>query len=386
MTHSEAYRIMGLPEDADMDLIRKRYRELMLLVHPDARQNQALQTRRQRSGKSLSSFVNAKRMDHEDLPDARMINLAYSTLQRSRSNALHKSPKEKQEEGRKRNSGRQGGPAGLSRQSTGKWDAPCNPSAYCERNIYCHAEDMEGNPLGIFPVAKGKYLWTLDEDFSLFQKSLLHCAIGLLGGKGTGLSALAGSPGLMQAVTSLSFLLAQQFTDSMSMLRALAVNVTPPDGTDADSGTKAETWVLPAMLEYDRDAMTRRADLLGEGVLLYPAELRAHRLFLKNKLGHILGYLSFQDDRLYYVVIPLFEQKAVRVRIRTAGMPTLHGRGKNRTACQKLELFLQKSPSGAGTLPENLNLQIEGILAQYHRHFEGSSGRLHHERPDGTGE
>jgi hypothetical protein len=29
--------------------------------------------------------------------------------------------------------------------------------------------------------------------------------------------------------------------------------------------------------------------------------------------GNELGYLSFVDDRLYYVVIPLFEQKKVQI-------------------------------------------------------------------------
>lgn len=49
--------------------------------------------------------------------------------------------------------------------------------------------------------------------------------------------------------------------------------------------------------------------------VIYPAGITNHRLYVRNRSGEILGYLSFKDDRLYYVVIPLFEQKAVQVKM-----------------------------------------------------------------------
>ena len=55
---------------------------------------------------------------------------------------------------------------------------------------------------------------------------------------------------------------------------------------------------------------------LKVGDFLLPSALRNHRLFVRNRQGQELGYLSFQNDRLYYVVVPLFEQKKVQVRIR----------------------------------------------------------------------
>lgn len=39
-----------------------------------------------------------------------------------------------------------------------------------------------------------------------------------------------------------------------------------------------------------------------------------HKLYLKNQSGKELGSLSFSDDRLYYVVVPLFEQKRVQIK------------------------------------------------------------------------
>lgn len=50
------------------------------------------------------------------------------------------------------------------------------------------------------------------------------------------------------------------------------------------------------------------------GSTLYPAGVSNHRLYLRNKSGQIIGYLSFKDDRLYYVIIPLLEQNKAQVK------------------------------------------------------------------------
>jgi len=40
---------------------------------------------------------------------------------------------------------------------------------------------------------------------------------------------------------------------------------------------------------------------------------------MKSASGQELGYLSFQDDRMYYVMTPLFEQCRVRVKLLVSG-------------------------------------------------------------------
>ena len=78
-----------------------------------------------------------------------------------------------------------------------------------------------------------------------------------------------------------------------------------------------------------------------------------------------LGYLSFRDDRLYYIVIPLFEQRRVQVRIRVSEEPASQGKGKNTSFYQNLELYIRLDPLHQQFLPENLNLHIEKILREY---------------------
>ena len=89
--------------------------------------------------------------------------------------------------------------------------------------------------------------------------------------------------------------------------------------------------------------------------------LKAHRLYLKDPSGSIRGYLSFMDDRLYYSLIPLFEQKAVRVRI-VCGQNAKQGNKR----CQKLYLYVRFSENMAA-YPENLNLKIEVLLEKYRK-------------------
>lgn len=112
-----------------------------------------------------------------------------------------------------------------------------------------------------------------------------------------------------------------------------------------------------------------------EGALLSPAGLRRHRLYLKDPSGQLLGYLSFPDDRLYYVIIPLFEQRRVQVRIqvqespgpqsqagaKSSGAEKKKGAGRYR----RLHLWVKLLPEIGNGRPEGLNLQIEQLLTRY---------------------
>ena len=60
------------------------------------------------------------------------------------------------------------------------WDAPVNENAYRERNIYYYEEDREGQVIGDFCIARGKYFWQTEEEFPLFLRSILQCSKELL--------------------------------------------------------------------------------------------------------------------------------------------------------------------------------------------------------------
>ena len=105
-------------------------------------------------------------------------------------------------------------------------------------------------------------------------------------------------------------------------------------------------------------------NMLKEKDVLYPSRLNQHRLYLKNESGKELGYLSFFDDRLYYIIIPLFEQRRVLVKIRAASPDC--GKGKKKTSgYYRLHLWLKMPGDNPITSLENLNLQIEQLLTAY---------------------
>ena len=487
LTEQEAYRILGLRNGADAELIRKKYRELIVQVHPDTlrQQNKAeagcgnachLRDHNAVTAASGDSEISSgrHRPGRGPLYDARKINQAYNVLQRLHSKSMIsqevapvKNRDSRQQAMNHDGSSRGHGP-GTESDSFGKWSAPCNPHAYMARDVYCRAEDMDGTPIGVFPIARGKYLWTLDEDFPLFMRSIYLCAGKLLSradADASSAQSIAGgnadsSSGRIarrrgasnsrsrreQALISLTFLLAQQFIDAQAMLRALAVKVEAggegaggktagsasggagetcrrrhvsadcAKETEAARGGCAEapasvagteTWSLPAMLEIggtsssrgkgmspegSRSSSSRRNVLPAEGDYLFPAGIRDHRLYLKNAAGQELGYLSFRDDRMYYILIPLFEQRRVRVRIRVTGAPMSKGHRTRRTktsaasgssalsassasstgsaasassAWQDLELQIRFNPMQGNLFPESINAQIEDVLREY---------------------
>jgi hypothetical protein len=56
---------------------------------------------------------------------------------------------------------------------------------------------------------------------------------------------------------------------------------------------------------------------------------------------------------MYYVIIPLFEQKAVQVKIQVSKVGSKY---------KKLNLWLKLQDNAVSKMPENLNLHIESLL------------------------
>ena len=220
-----------------------------------------------------------------------------------------------------------------------------------------------GCPSAFFTIARGKYLWSQDEEFPLFLKSVYQCGSELLKEADASQKREPDDSRRQRALGELTYLLAQQFIDVRSSLDELAKAVTVGDGFTGRSTDRI--WFLPAMLEYGPRSSYTGRELPKTGDLLYPSELRHRRLFLKDVSGEELGYLSFKDDRLYYIVIPLFEQRRVQVRIRVSEGPASQGKAKNTSFYQNLDLYIRLDPLQHQFLPENLNLQIEKILREY---------------------
>lgn len=297
MTWEKACEILGVSAEAPMDEIKRTYRQLMLRLHPDV------------SGAASYPYT------------AQEVNRAYGWLKKTAAPEPVR--------------------ADSGESASLFWDAPVNPHAFREREIYCPAEDGEGEILGHFSLARGKYLWTPEEEFSLFLRSLHQCARQILE-EWEAASPLPGRlENRMSLLTELIYLLAQQYVDSTALLEELAREEPP----EADGSRLF--WVA-ASLEGPG------ASGLIPGKALYPAKIRRHRLYVQNRERRELGYLSFPDDRLYYAVIPLLEQRRALVKLVAESAP------------RRLRLWL-KIPREHSAAPENLNLQIGKLREEAYR-------------------
>lgn len=319
MTKQEAYQILGMMPGADKAEIKKNYRKLMRQVHPDT---------------GPASQENYRYSAQE-------INSAYAVLMQEKSSA--------EEDG---SSGKRRRTAKGKKKAA--WDAPVNVNAFTEREVLQYVEDHDGTVLGNYCVAKGKYLWKIEEDFPLFLLSLYQCSKELLDRIDEKLEREEVLPKRQQIQAELTYLLAQQFIDGSAILAELVKKEEITSDGD-------RVFHFSSMLE-----LRAGAEPVKEGEAIYPSGIRNHKLYLKDRAGRELGYLSFWDDRLYYIVIPLFEQKRVQVKIQVAQVRE-EKRRKRTAGYQNLDLWVKLLRTNTNHMPENLNLQIEELLKNYVR-------------------
>ncbi len=143
MNYQQACQILGVSPGTDFRDIKKKYRKLMSALHPDV-------------------HISARSRYHYNVQE---INIAYALLKEA---SLKDS--------------------GAAVDSV--WDAPVNENAYRERNIYYYEEDREGQVIGDFCIARGKYFWQTEEEFPLFLRSILQCSKELLDEADTALGKL----------------------------------------------------------------------------------------------------------------------------------------------------------------------------------------------------
>lgn len=182
MTRNKAFRVLGAKPDTDIRDLKKKYRALMRMTHPDSS-----------SGHDYPYEV------HE-------INEAYNYL------LSHLYDED----------GAQSG----AEESKIRWNAPVNANAYTARPIYQYVEDANGNVIGTITVDVGRYMWIEDEDFPLFLKSLYDTAKSVISDDDTSKNvSRAGDDELLKDIT---YLIAGQFFGSDSALHLMR---REPDGS-----------------------------------------------------------------------------------------------------------------------------------------------------------
>ena len=302
MNIKQAYKILGLTGEEDIKLIKKKYRRLMHECHPDA-------------GKETA-----------DEERARKLNVAYDTVINNYKEIEHKNKKQKE-----------------NTKKT-KWSGKENPNAFVERPIYHNVEGFDGENIGTIEVAYGKYVWSLEEEFSLFLKSIFDTSKRILADIEEKNSIEPANHIKQEYLAKLTYLLTGQFIDSRYSLEKLSI-------------VEGEIYKVDAMLELDAKAMVPKP-----GTALFPAGIKDHKLYIRNRVGEIIGYLSFKDDRLYYVVIPLFEQKRAQVK-----MVVVPNKLKSRTRKKYADLDLQIKINNdmESRAVESIELKIKELLDEY---------------------
>ncbi len=292
MDKKKALRILCAKADTDIRGLKKRYRDLMRQTHPDA-------------------------VAEHDYPyEVHEINEAYNYLI-SHLFEDHSSP-----EGTK--------------EPHIHWNAPINPNAYTDRPIYQYVEDANGNIIGNITVDIGKYVWIEDEDFPLFVKSLYDTARTVISDddEEKGISRTNDIELLKQVM----YLLSGQFF-----------------GADAafDLMKKCEdgSHYTKAMLEVDPGA-----DSPDAGDVLIPSRVSDHRLYVADKDNKELGYLSFKDDRLLFGLVPLFERRALGMKM------TCRSKGKSKWSVD-IDLWLRLVEEDTTSAIESISLKIKQLLS-----------------------
>ena len=225
--------------------------------------------------------------------------------------------------------------------------APENEHAFCQRNVYHYAEDYNGNNIGRFKVARGRYMWMPDEDFRLFLRSIYECSEELLNRIDEETGRVHDSEYKIIYQAELAYLLAQQFTATSDTLGNILTSID-----DA-----ANVFYVGAMLE-----MLPESGFIKAGMKLFPAGIKKHRLYLMTRSGKEAGYISFKDDRLYYVLIPILEQKRAMVKIEVSSKQDRHNT-MGEKKYKNIDLWVKIGNDA--TFPENINMRIEDLLNRY---------------------
>lgn len=310
MTPKDAKKILELSGSEEKTEIRKNYRRLMKKYHPDV----------------------LKENGPEHLQRVHKLIEAYHLLMNKE--------KEKAESGRQK--------------YKWKWTGKVNEKAFCERNIYLfYSLEVEGTPY--YQVAKGKYMWDPEEEeFSLFLLSLRQASKELLeqveDGNGIYIQEFHIKEKRFQTQAVLIPLLAQQFMEPLSVL----VKMSTPESSDEDG---REIYHFRARI------ITEVKKSLSKGEVLYPKGFQGNRIIVMNRERKILGSLSFDEDYLYFCIIPLLKQKRAQIKMRVRD---IRKEGK-----AEVDFYFRPEQQEEYDQSDELNKEIQAVIARYGTELRG---------------
>ncbi len=349
MNLQQARRTLGITPEDDKAAIKKKYRRLMGQFHPDAQTGEG----------ALDSIRRAQE-----------INEAYEYLKKH--TGIFQSGAAAGKSGRHTASG--AGAQSVWKDRPPKkpeWTGRTNEKAFCERNVYQRYSMEVEVPTDklYYRVARGRYLWDpATEDFTLFVTSLHHATKELLEqteervARKKAESAAAGARSTeadrFQIQSKLFYHLSAQFTDPVQILERIA----KPERTD-ESGRKIYHFHTSLGADASQPAYRRLTALQPEDAI-YPLAFQENRILVCREKQYPLGHLFFEDDRLYFCVIPLLQEKLAQVQLKVWKVQILR---KNHPYKVKvdIDLYFRTEKEIVTYKGRDRNFEIAEILNDY---------------------
>ena len=211
------------------------------------------------------------------------------------------------------------------------WGIGENALAYCKRKLYME-DNLFGDEIIVDTGAYGKYYWEPDmESFRMLLKSLGETVNGLLDN----------AQGMIKA--KLLHLLIQEFIDPYECIGILYPH-------EEEDGSLIQTYRIRCQIK----PMTKDADRLNDGGKP-EIKVKDSKLHVYLDSG-IVGQIVFEEDSLYYLVTPLFLQKAAKVELRIEGV-----RNK-RKPYMDATMILHVDPAKKADMTEKINEEIRATL------------------------
>ncbi len=296
MTIKEAYKILGVSkEDSDRE-IKVKYKKLLIMYHPD-------------------SDPTRKRAPEDD-EKIRQVIEAYKKIKES-----------------------EGQPYFDTYEFT--WDAFENREAFAARNIYVQFR-MYDEELPLSKMAWGRFIWDPDmEEFRLFSKSVLEAC-----------KEVMAEYDVMPApdnVKDIFHLMMQEYVLPADAARKIGKKIRE----DAEK----EVFAFSGFVKENSADQKTSAPIIGEPLNIFLCEDRA--VVEEIVTGKGLGIVSFDEDELYYVVLPLLEDPKVQAHASIIKVEKSRRFGKRMNVV--IELTIPKDLADRTVSNKNL---IEELLKQ----------------------
>ena len=251
MTLKEAYKILGASKHDDDREIKAKYKKLLIMYHPDSDPS--------------------RKRNPEDDEKIRQVIEAYKKIRESEEDSSFDSYEF-------------------------SWDAVENRNAFSERDIYVQFK-MYDEDLPLSKMARGRFVWDPDmEEFRLFSKSVLEACKDILTDHQVTLPP--------DIVKDIFHLMMQEYVLPADAARKI--------GKKVNEDETGETFSFTGFIK-DTAADKRKSEVrTGEPLNIFLREDRA--VVEEIVTGKILGSVSFDEDELYYVILPLLDDPEVEAR------------------------------------------------------------------------